>query len=588
MCIWTSTVTSIDYFAFQGSGLTSVAIPESVTEIGYMAFHGVPMTSVDIPKSVTSIGGAAFTSYTIEEINVAEGNSHYKSVNGVLCDYQLQTVVQYPLAKTTFELPESVTAIGDYAFYGCIFTDLTLPSTIKTIGQYAFWYNDLRSITLPEGVTSIDDYAFLNCVYLENINIPSSVNFIGACAFGHCYNLTNPNIDPANKHFKFQDGILYDYGMTTLIECLSSTSSVNISPTVTTIATYAFYSCNEIRDIELPDGLTKIGVCTFSDCRNLISVVIPESVTEIGEGAFNGCYNLISVKLPSKLNTIRVNTFYGCKALRRIVIPESVESIEMMAFYGCDNLQTIVIPNSVKSTDWAIFSSCTNLKTVVIPDALNNITRDTFAFNYNLRRIIALNPTPPSMSMGSFYEVPDDATVYYPVGLRASMTKMLYQKAFGQYTKISDFRLLGDFYAILDLYDLQIEAGATDKLNAYIGQLGRATVAAQRWESSNPEVATVDDNGNVTAVKPGTAIVTYTMTDSNGATYSDTCTVTVGENSAVDEVPADTFDSSEPADVYTLSGILVRSGATQADIDALPAGLYIFRQGSTAKKIAVK
>ncbi len=180
-----STVTSIDYFAFQGSGLTSVAIPESVTEIGYMAFHGVPMTSVDIPKSVTSIGGAAFTSYTIEEINVAEGNSHYKSVNGVLCDYQLQTVVQYPLAKTTFELPESVTAIGDYAFYGCIFTDLTLPSTIKTIGQYAFWYNDLRSITLPEGVTSIDDYAFLNCVYLENINIPSSVNFIGACAFGH-------------------------------------------------------------------------------------------------------------------------------------------------------------------------------------------------------------------------------------------------------------------------------------------------------------------------------------------------------------------------------------------------------------------
>ncbi|MDE5652836.1 MAG: Ig-like domain-containing protein, partial [Muribaculaceae bacterium] len=112
--------------------------------------------------------------------------------------------------------------------------------------------------------------------------------------------------------------------------------------------------------------------------------------------------------------------------------------------------------------------------------------------------------------------------------------------------------------------------------------------AAQRWESSNPEVATVDDNGNVTAVKPGTAIVTYTMTDSNGATYSDTCTVTVGENSAVDEISADTFDSSEPADVYTLSGILVKSGATPADIAALPAGLYILRQGPTAKKIAVK
>ena len=95
-----------------------------------------------------------------------------------------------PYAKT-FNIPESVTEIGDWAFYGCKnLTEINIPESVTEIGFYAFYgCKSLKEITIPESVTEIGNCAFKNCKNLTEINIPESVTKIGYGAFDGCKNL---------------------------------------------------------------------------------------------------------------------------------------------------------------------------------------------------------------------------------------------------------------------------------------------------------------------------------------------------------------------------------------------------------------
>ena len=131
-------VTSIGGSAFYNcKSLTSVTIPGSVTSIGWSAFYGcASLTSVTIPDSVTSIGNCAFASCTsLTGIWVAEGNSHYANdASGVLFNKDKTTLVQCPGAFAAYTIPNSVTSIGEYAFYDC--TSLT---DVYYAGSEAQW-----------------------------------------------------------------------------------------------------------------------------------------------------------------------------------------------------------------------------------------------------------------------------------------------------------------------------------------------------------------------------------------------------------------------------------------------------------------
>ncbi len=272
-----NSVTSIGSGAFWFcEGLTSITIPNSVTSIGahtFMCCSG--LTSITIPNTVTSIADDAFAGCSgLTDIYVDSGNSKYDSRNN--CNAIIETASNTLIVgcqNTT--IPNSVTSIGDCAFYFCHgLMSVTIPSSVTSIGNYTFYNCDgLTNITIPNSVTSIGNEAFNYCNGLTSITIPSSVTSIGEYPFSKCSSLTSLSVDRGNSKYDSRNNC------NAIIETTSNTLIAGCQNTT------------------IPNSVTSIGDYAFYYCDGLMSVTIPNSVTSIGKYAFCGCSNLTNVKV---------------------------------------------------------------------------------------------------------------------------------------------------------------------------------------------------------------------------------------------------------------------------------------------------
>ena len=154
--------------------------------------------------------------------------------------------------------------------------------------------------------------------------------------------------------------------------CTKPTGNLTIPNSVTNYSTYpvtsigdhAFYGCNGLTSVTIPNTVTTIGDYAFYGCDGLTSVTISNTVTTIGDYAFSGCSGLTSITIPNTVTTIGDYAFRNCSGLTSITIPNSVTSIGNHAFDGCNSIVSIIIPNSVVSIGSNAFSNCTNLTTV--------------------------------------------------------------------------------------------------------------------------------------------------------------------------------------------------------------------------------
>ena len=153
---------------------------------------------------------------------------------------------------------------------------------------------------------------------------------------------------------------------------------------VTSIADRAFYSCQSLTGVTIPNSVTSIGAEAFMGCSSLTSVTIPDSVTSIGDSAFSWCTGLTKVTIPDSITAIERGTFEYCVKLTSVTIPDSVTKLGVGAFNNCTSLTGMTIPEGVASIEWLTFQNCTNMTSVTIPSSVTYIDHHAFYGCHNL------------------------------------------------------------------------------------------------------------------------------------------------------------------------------------------------------------
>ena len=395
-------VTVIGSSAFYGfKSLKNIEIPDGITSIENYAFCQCwSITSLSVPESVTSIGTGAFRFCgDLKEIKLPS-NLTVLSDSLFGADANLEYITFGDAEKTdTVIIPETVQKIGNYVFMNC---------------------EKIKNIKLPSNLKSIGKTCFQGCISLTGLFIPQSVESIGGGIFGDCDALQSVEIEDENNNFIFKDGILYDVKNGILVSAVNSLipEKVIVDECTKTIDYSAFADCNNLYEIEIPQGVVNIGEKAFARLDNLKNIDIPDSVTNITTLAFYRCNGLVSVQVPGSVTAIKNGTFRECNNLKKVILNEGITGIEQYAFYDCELLEEISIPGTVTTVGNSAFYRCKNLKNIEIPEGVTKIDGSAFIFCSSLEQI-KLPQSLVSIGSGAFdnctslisVELPDNAII---------------------------------------------------------------------------------------------------------------------------------------------------------------------------------
>lgn len=302
----------------------------------------------------------------------------------------------------------------------------------------------------------------------------------------------------------------------------------------------------EITDIALDEGITRIGDCAFLDCRTIFAPLsLPSTLQEIGDAAFSGCYGLYGeLYLPENINAIGACAFQGCEGLTGALnLPSGISYIGSAVFNGCSGLTgTISIPKNVQYIgDWA-FRDCIGFTgKLVVPSNVIVIDEYAFAGCAGIEQVEILTDL-QSIGEGAFEDCASLADVYYAgnlnqwnqISIGANNAPLLNATLHCTGSDDIDPRPLAQSVTLwldgeaapksttIDLNDYPHEM---PQLNLMATVLPEGAVQSVTWSSSAPKVATVEEDGRVTVVSPGTAVIKTIASDGSNKTAQITLNV---------------------------------------------------------------
>ena len=349
----------ISNYAFSGTGLTSLELPQGVTSIREYAFQNCSsLTSITIPSGITEIAN-----YTFQDCS----------------------------SLSSVTILGKLTNIGNYAFSGCTkLADFAIPATVTSIGKYAFYNcSSLTSVTIPDGMYYTDESVFSNCAGLAALTLHKNITSLGANSFYnckglqeiHCYAVTPPTcktdalygVSSSTKLYVPEESV-ETYSNTapwsnfniTAIPLPYGTCGDNITWNVTdsvlTISGTGAMNCSEpwsfyspsIKSLVIGEGVTDLGNIYFTDFSSLVSIEV---------AADNPAFCTIDDVLFNKDKTVLIQYPVGNKRAE-YVIPATVDSIGAASFEVCENLTSVIIPASVTKIGEIAFYGCTGLQSI--------------------------------------------------------------------------------------------------------------------------------------------------------------------------------------------------------------------------------
>ena len=304
----------------------------------------------------------------------AEDTPWYNSrneIDRILTQYMVKKISSYAFADcnkvTEVYIGDEITEIGDYAFSGC-----SSLGKITFVGTIAKWKeiqigagNDILNsvqIVCADGIINEEESGATVISPIvasgkSGDNITWKLRQNGTLQIDGTGSMKNYDYYPAPW--------CYDYSRD--IYRSQKVKMVIIGMGVTSIGRDAFYGCENMISIFMPEGISIIGDGAFSGCSSLIDVYIPESTRSIGGAAFKGCESLTKIRIPEGIYWLE-ETFSGCGSLMEIELPNSMLDIGEYTFKNCKSLQKIKLPLKVRSIGRAAFSGCESLLSIELPD----------------------------------------------------------------------------------------------------------------------------------------------------------------------------------------------------------------------------
>ena len=376
------TVSIADALFFEFDSLSEADVPDTLKFIGIKAFDGTEYfknTENRDESGVLYIGNVlvdADPEKVSGKYTVREGT---KSVSAYAFDDCNNL--------TGIEFPDSVVAIGDWAFSALALESAVLPARVKYVGEHAFWYAGFRELKIPA-----------NTVYIGEGAIDNE-------------NLTAITVDENNAYFSSdKHGVLFNKDKIRLI---------------------LYPAGNGRKTYTVPDGVTCIEAQAFEDSLNLEKITLPESVVCIGEEAFMGS-GIKKINLPAGMLVIGENAFRYCDRLKEIKAEESKTSSvlsfttdETGALFSGNGTVLVLLPDGLDIGRYEVSDETKIIKNgafgytytgeVIIPESVEYIAEDAF-WEVSAVRVDENNSCYASDNVGVLYSKGLDRLIYFPIG----------------------------------------------------------------------------------------------------------------------------------------------------------------------------